>query len=139
MRKFTVVMLSLVLVLGLVALATAKHHAVKVAEKEGVGSYLTDTEGKALYWFKNDSPGKSACAGGCIQKWPVYYRETVAPTGNLKAEDFGTITRDDGTKQSTFRGYPLYYWSGDEKEGDTNGQGVKNVWFVIDPGNFPAH
>ncbi|MGW8323142.1 MAG: hypothetical protein ACWGSD_16460, partial [Thermodesulfobacteriota bacterium] len=47
--------------------------------------------------------------------------------------------RDDGTKQSTFRGYPLYYWSGDEKEGDTNGQGVKNVWFVIDPGNFPAH
>jgi len=52
-------------------------------------------------------------------------------------EDFGTITREDGKKQTTFRGYPLYYWGGDKAQGDTAGQGVNNVWYVIDPANFP--
>jgi len=55
----------------------------------------------------------------------------------VKAEDFGTITREDGKKQTTFRGYPLYYWAGDKAPGDTKGQGVGNVWYVIDPTKFP--
>src|SRR3989304_1730320 len=45
--------------------------------------------------------------------------------------------RGDGKKQATFRGYPLYYWGGDKAQGDTAGQGVNNVWYVIDPANFP--
>lgn len=59
-----------------------------------------------------------------------------APEG-VPAEDFGTIAREDGQKQTTFRGYPLYYWVGDKAEGDTLGQNVNEVWFVIDPANFP--
>ena len=55
----------------------------------------------------------------------------------MKAEDFGTITREDGKKQTTFRGYPLYYWVGDKAAGDTKGQGMGNVWHVIDPAKFP--
>jgi predicted lipoprotein with Yx(FWY)xxD motif len=113
------------------------HHAIKIQEKEGIGKYLTDTEGKALYWFKKDSPGKSSCSGQCSDKWPIYYRETVAAPKDIKAEDFGIVTREDGKKQTTFRGYPLYYWTNDKKAGDTNGQGVNNVWFVINPDNFP--
>lgn len=118
-------------------MALAKHHAVKVADKAGVGTYLTDTEGKTLYWFKNDSAGKSTCAGPCVEKWPLYYRETVAAPAGVPATDFGTITREDGKKQTAFRGYPLYYFQGDAKAGDTNGQGVKDVWFVVNPDNFP--
>ncbi|HWR98693.1 MAG TPA: hypothetical protein VN317_09765 [Candidatus Methanoperedens sp.] len=117
--------------------AVAMHHAVKIATKEGVGSYLTDTEGKALYWFTKDAPSKSACAGPCVEKWPLYYREKVAPPSGLKDEEFGTITREDGKKQSCFRGYPLYYWVGDAAAGDTKGQGVNAVWFVINPADFP--
>lgn len=129
---------ALILLMALApAMALAMHHAVKIAEKQGVGKYLTDTEGKTLYWFKNDSPGKSACAGPCVEKWPLYFRDTVAAPAGLNTADFGTITRDDGQKQSTFRDFPLYYWMGDAKPGDTAGQGVKDVWFVIDPGNFP--
>jgi predicted lipoprotein with Yx(FWY)xxD motif len=90
-----------------------------------------------LYWFKNDSPGKSACAGPCVEKWPIYYRETVAAGEGTAAADFGTITREDGKKQTTFRGYPLYYWVGDKTKGDTAGQGMNNVWYVIDPAAFP--
>ena len=127
-------------VIGLLATgggALAMDHAVTKMTKDGVGSYLADAKGMTLYWFKNDSPGKSACAGPCVDKWPIYHRETVAPAEGTGAGDFGTITREDGKKQTTFRGYPLYYWAGDKAKGDTAGQGMNNVWFVIDPGNFP--
>jgi len=119
------------------AMALAMNHAVKIAEKQEVGKYLTDAAGKTLYWFKKDAPDKSACAGPCVEKWPLYYREAVAPPAGLNTADFGAITRADGQKQSTFRGFPLYYWMGDAKPGDTAGQGLNDVWFVIDPGNFP--
>jgi len=58
--------------------ALAMDHAVMKMTKEGVGSYLTDAKKMTLYWFKKDSPGKSACTGPCVEKWPIYYRETVA-------------------------------------------------------------
>ncbi|HEX9206402.1 MAG TPA: hypothetical protein VF853_10810 [Candidatus Deferrimicrobiaceae bacterium] len=115
----------------------AMDHAVKKATKDGVGTYLTDAKGMTLYWFKKDSPGTSACAGPCVEKWPIYFREKVAAGDGLKGEDFGTITRGDGKKQTTFRGYPIYYWAGDKEPGDTKGQGLNNVWYVIDPANFP--
>jgi len=113
------------------------HHAIKIQEKEGIGKYLTDTEGKSIYWFKKDSPGNSSCSGQCLEKWPIYYRETVAAPKDIKAGDFGTIIRENGKKQTTFRGYPLYYWINDKQAGETNGQNLKNVWFVINPDNFP--
>jgi predicted lipoprotein with Yx(FWY)xxD motif len=131
-------MLLAVLLLVLLPLtALAAHHALKVASKDGVGSYLTDTEGKTLYWFKNDTPGNSACSGPCVEKWPVYFRDAVKAPEGIAAADFGTIQRADGAKQTTFRGYPLYYWVGDKAAGDTTGHKFKEVWFVVDPKNFP--
>ncbi len=137
MKKFAMVLV----VVGMMALgistAMGMHHAIKIQEKKGIGKYLTDTEGKALYWFKKDSSGNSACAGLCLEKWPIYYRETVAAPSEIKAEDFGTMTREDGKKQTTFRGYPLYYWINDKQPGETTGQAVNDVWFVVNPDNFP--
>lgn len=135
-RTAGVVIMAVVFTMG-VSAALAAHHAVKIATKDGVGSYLTDMEGKALYWFTKDASGKSACAGPCVEKWPLYYRESVAAPKELKSDDFGTITREDGKKQSTFRGYPLYYWMGDAASGDMKGQGLNGVWFVINPADFP--
>ena len=140
MRLVRIVPAGLVAVFVVLAMgggALAMDHAVKKATKDGVGSYLTDAKGITLYWFKKDSPGKSACAGPCVEKWPVYHRESVAAGEGTKPEDFGTITREDGKKQTTFRGYPLYYWVGDKAQGDTTGQGVNDVWYVIDPAVFP--
>lgn len=111
----------------------ADHHAVKISKKEGVGSFLVDTKGMTLYCFKKDTPGKSACEGDCVAKWPLYFREAVAAQDGLKAEDFGTITRADGQKQTTYKGLPLYYFSGDKNPGETAGQGVKDVWYVVTP------
>lgn len=137
MKKLTMFLVVVgMIVLGISA-AMAMHHAIKIQEKDGIGKYLTDTEGNTLYAFKKDSLGKSACAGPCIEKWPIYYRETVAAPSAIEAADFGTITREDGKKQTTFRGYPLYYWINDKTPGETTGQGVNNVWFVINPDSFP--
>jgi predicted lipoprotein with Yx(FWY)xxD motif len=113
--------------------AFADNHAVKVASKDKIGSYLTDAKGVTLYIFKKDSPGKSACAGECVAKWPLYYRAQVAATGTLKSADFGSITREDGQKQTTYKGLPLYYFAGDKAAGDTSGQGVRDVWYVAAP------
>jgi predicted lipoprotein with Yx(FWY)xxD motif len=112
--------------------ALANHHAVKIAKKDAT-SYLTDTEGKTLYTFKKDMPGMSHCEGACVEKWPIYYRETVEPKDGLKASDFATITRADGKKQTTYKGMPLYYFAGDKAAGDMAGQGVKDVWYAATP------
>jgi predicted lipoprotein with Yx(FWY)xxD motif len=112
--------------------ARADHHAVKVMKDEKVGSYLADAKGLTLYTFKKDSPGKSACAGECVAKWPLYFREAVAADAKLAA-DFGTITRDDGQKQTTYKGLPLYYFAGDKTAGELKGQGLKDVWYAAAP------
>ena len=37
-----------------------------------------------------------------------YHQEKVGVSGDLKASDFASITRDDGKKQTTYKGMPLY-------------------------------
>ena len=38
----------------------------------------------------------------------------------------------DGTQQVTYAGLRLYYFAKDAGAGQTNGQGVGGVWFVVD-------
>lgn len=111
--------------------------APRTMMKEGLGTYLTDGRGMTLYSFAKDKPGASACSGNCIKNWPAYSAGKVEPMAGMNAQDFGTITREDGTRQTTYKGYPLYYFIKDQKPGDTNGQGVIGAWFVVDPAKFP--
>lgn len=138
MKKYISTYMALMLLLLASTSVLANHHAVKIANKDSIGNYLTDTKGMALYCFKKDGMGKSVCDGGCLEKWPIYYRESIAASPGLDSNDFGFITRDDGQKQTTFRGYPLYYYFKDKAAGDTAGHKVKDIWFVIDPANFPS-
>jgi len=133
MVKFAVLaVVAVALLAGGVALAGDP--AVKVSKKDGLGSFLAcDVTGMTLYNFKKDTPGKSACEGDCAMKWPPYFVEKVAVKDGLDAKNFSTITRADGKKQTTYKGMPLYFFSGDKNPGDTNGQGVKDVWYVVKP------
>ena len=119
--------------LGTAASAAAQAYDVKVEQKQGIGHYLADANGMTLYTFKKDAPGKSACTGECTKLWPVFHRDRVSPQGGPQAENFATIARADGTNQTTYKGRPLYYFSGDKKPGDTNGQGVAGLWAVATP------
>lgn len=106
-----------------------------VKTKAGIGNYLVDDKGMALYLFKKDTPNKSVCgaAGGCIEKWPAFYADKVDPKAGIKPAAVGTITRDDGLKQTTYKGQPLYYFYKDKDDDDVYGQGINNVWYVVAP------
>ena len=135
MKKGIGLLFAAVMIVGFVTTETAfaDHHAVKVVNKEGIGSFLTDIKGMTLYAFRMDSPGKSACDGACVNNWPLFFREKVEAKDGLSAADFGTITRADGKKQTTYKGMPLYYFIKDAKPGDTMGQGLKDAWFAAKP------
>lgn len=85
--------------------------------------------GRTLYRFDRDQPdsGTSNCNDGCAAKWPPY----IAPPGAAPQGPLGLATRADGSKQWTFHGSPLYFWSGDQKAGDTTGDNIGNMWHVI--------
>ncbi len=111
-------------------------YTVMLQTKADLGNYLVDSKGMTLYYFTKDSPGKSTAAGAVLQAWPIFSPEDFTVVASLKGSDFGTITRDDGLLQAIYKGWPLYTYVKDQVSGDTNGQGVNGVWFVIDPGKF---
>ncbi len=100
-----------------------------------LGTILTDARGMTLYYFANDIPasGASSCSGQCAVAWPVFSVDSVKVSAPLDPVNFGSITRADGTKQTTYYGWPLYYWQADKKPGDVNGENVQKVWFVVKP------
>jgi predicted lipoprotein with Yx(FWY)xxD motif len=106
--------------------------SLQLLENEKAGEYLVDSQGRALYYFKKDEPGKSNCSGDCLANWPAFTQEDFSVPEGFDKKDFDTITREDnGEKQVTYKGFPLYYFAKDQQEGDVNGQGVKDVWFVV--------
>jgi len=100
-----------------------------------IGNVLADTNGRTLYYFITDVPhsGASTCYGTCAVIWPVFSTDNVIVPASLSAADFSSITRTDGTKETTYRGWPLYYYQSDSGPGDTKGEGVLNVWYVARP------
>ena len=117
--------------------AAAGAATVAVASSD-LGDILVDGEGLTLYMFGNDEGGESACYDSCAQTWPPLVTEGDATGGDgADAALLGTTARDDGTTQVTYNGHPLYYYATDSAPGDTNGQGVGDVWFVLSPAGEP--
>lgn len=106
---------------------------VKLTDNTKLGSVLTDSLGKTLYFFSLDTGANSSCTGGCVVAWPVFYNSQLKLGANLDSSDFNVITRSDGSKQNTYKGWPLYYYQGDLKAGDINGDASGSVWFVAKP------
>jgi predicted lipoprotein with Yx(FWY)xxD motif len=95
-----------------------------------LGSVVVDGEGRTLYVFTSDTGSESSCYGQCETAWPPLVGETTAGSGITG--ELGTTTRTDGTTQVTLGGHPLYRYASDVNPGDTSGQGVGGVWFVVD-------
>jgi predicted lipoprotein with Yx(FWY)xxD motif len=104
--------------------------SVLVADSD-LGSILTDADGMTIYFFANDTEGVSNCEGDCLANWPPVEAEDDPVAGEGVTAELGTIERSDGTRQLTVNGFPAYYFAGDSAAGDTNGQGVGEVWFVF--------
>ena len=105
---------------------------VKVTEHASLGTILVDGSGRTLYLFSRDERNQSNCAGSCAEAWPPLSTARDASAGVGVTEDaLGSITRDDGSNQVTYNGWPLYYFAGDETRGDAEGQNSGRVWFVV--------
>ena len=105
---------------------------VKLSSKQNMGNFLVDAKGMTLYYFPKDFINKSNCPlGPCLTAWPVFYSADTVVSLPLNKVDFGQITRDDGAMQSTYKGWPLYYYFKDTQPGDTLGEGVGNIWYIV--------
>jgi predicted lipoprotein with Yx(FWY)xxD motif len=117
--------------------ASAAGPASLALADNALGRILVDGKGLTLYMFL--ARGGPACTDACATAWPPLLTDGSAPTlgAGLDAGDFGSITRDDGSKQVTFYGAPVYYFAGqtylpgDRAAGDTKGHGLNGQWFVI--------
>jgi predicted lipoprotein with Yx(FWY)xxD motif len=106
-----------------------------------VGAVVTGKDGRSLYVFAKDTTaGQSACNGDCATNWPplTVAAATDVTAGTGVSGALGTITRADGAMQVTLGGKPLYYFKGDSAAGDTNGQGLNDVWYLATPSGDPA-
>jgi predicted lipoprotein with Yx(FWY)xxD motif len=103
------------------------------ATNRALGDYLTDGAGRTLYVFGADlagdceSPPVSTCEGDCLLSWPIFHAEPRELGPGLDAGAFGSFLRADGTPQTTYYGWPLYYYKNDLKPGDATGHG-SGVW-----------
>ncbi len=110
-----------------------EENTVQLATNATFGSILTDDKGMSLYFFSRDSKGTSVCVDGCKAAWPIFHADNLTLDQGLEASDFGEITRSDGDKQTTYKGWPLYYFASDNAAGDTNGDKVGNNWYIAKP------
>jgi len=100
-----------------------------------LGQILVDGEGRTLYLFTPDEPtGTPTCYDACAQTWPALLADGDITVGTgLDDSDFSTATRTDGGDQVKVGNWPLYYFAGDTAPGETNGQGLQGIWFVVSP------
>ncbi|MEP7041023.1 MAG: hypothetical protein ABI864_05545 [Chloroflexota bacterium] len=95
------------------------------------GDALAGPNDMTLYTDANDSGGTSTCTGGCSDAWPPLLGDgTAVVAGDGVSGPFGTTTRDDGSKQITHYGKPLYSYASDGAPGDAKGDGVGGVWSI---------
>ena len=94
---------------------------------------LTNTKGLTLYTLVGEKNGKFICTGSCLRFWPpLLVPAGTSPKGPVA---LGTIKRPEGKTQVTFKGAPVYTFSGDSKKGEASGEGIKDVgvWHAVTP------
>ncbi len=109
-------------------------------EAKAVGTLGTvlvaGSNGMTVYQFNSDvaNSGTSACTGTCATVWPALTIPAGATpvAGAGVTGKLGTITRtDNGSTQVTYKGLPLYFFSGDKAPGDS--KGVYTGWVSVSP------
>ena len=116
---------------------------ISLSTSATLGTYLSDKDGRSLYFFATDANGQASCTGGCEAVWPAFNVDNLTAdklAAGLTLSDFGTITTASAKKQLTYKGWPLYYYAPSvngantlESAGKTTGDGVGGVWFIAKP------
>jgi predicted lipoprotein with Yx(FWY)xxD motif len=107
---------------------------VRVARSK-LGRILVDAHGRTLYLFLEDAGSHSSCYGGCARVWPPALASGHPKAGDgVKASELTTSRRRHvRARQLVYNHHPLYTTVGDERPGQTAGQGYFGSWFVVSP------
>jgi predicted lipoprotein with Yx(FWY)xxD motif len=130
-----------VAVAAVLAVSSTGHAAGRAAAlktRHGkLGTYLVNGSGRTLYLFQKDTSPRSRCSGACAAEWPpLLTAGKASASGSVHKALLGASRRADGTTQVTYKGHPLYTFSGDRKAGDVNGQGISAFgarWYAVTP------
>jgi predicted lipoprotein with Yx(FWY)xxD motif len=133
--------------LGIAGAAQASSHgrAGVAVRSSQYGKVLFTSAGKALYVFEGDKGRTSHCYGACAKSWPPLLTKGAAVAGaGVDHMLLGTTMRKDGTDQVTYKGHPVYTYSGDAvgKAGCQHIDAFGALWLVIEPNgtvNMSAH
>ena len=137
-RTLTALALAAVLAISAIAVPMALARGSKTVAAEANApslhkTVLTDTKGLTLYTLSGEKNGRFICTGACTKTWPpLLVAAGTTPKGPVA---LGTIKRPEGKTQVTFKGAPVYTFSGDSKKGEANGEGIKDVgvWHAVTP------
>jgi predicted lipoprotein with Yx(FWY)xxD motif len=110
--------------------------AVVKTASNALGTILVNSQGMTLYHLSGEVSGKFICtSSACVGVWhPLIAPSSGAPSG---VGSLGTVKRPEGTMQVTYKGTPLYTFTGDQQPGETKGQGIKDVgtWSAVTTGS----
>ena len=106
---------------------------IGVAERATLGTVLT-ADGQTVYRYTKDAPDLTRCYGQCAQDWPPVIVTRHPDTQGGVSGRIGTVKREDGRRQLTYDGVPLYLYIEDApRSADANGEDVDHEWFVVHP------
>src|SRR3954451_12999415 len=126
-RNLNLLVGGLALALAAVAVAgMASASSSTVSKGHALGkTVLVNRAGLTLYSLSAETKGRFICTGSCLSLWhPLAVSRGQKPTGS---RSLGTIRRPEGRSQGTYKGKPLYTFSGDHRRGQATGEGFKDV------------
>ena len=120
---------------GTPSTSRAPKGALVALRKTTLGSVLVDARGRTLYLFEKDRKGVSACDTACVKFWPPLISRAQPRAGaGVHKSMLGVTKRQDGHRQVTYAGHPLYTFVGDKIPGQTSGEGLTNFgaeWYAL--------
>jgi predicted lipoprotein with Yx(FWY)xxD motif len=136
--KLIVPMILVVAVAALIGALAARSmsdshkQAVVKTRMVGAKTILVNRRGFTLYHLSVERKGHFICTtSACLAEWhPLVVARGTKPAG---AGSLSTVKRPDGRLQVAYKGGPLYTFDEDEKPGDIEGNGFKDVgtWHVV--------
>jgi predicted lipoprotein with Yx(FWY)xxD motif len=136
------VFVALMLTSSLVAAQSAR--TLSTGDIPGIGEYLSDDSGMAIYMFEEDRRegfrGRSVesdCLDECLARWPPLSGDPLPVAGEgVDPALIGSFIRPDGRTQATYGGWPLYYFAEDFLPGDIHGHAFEEFggeWYLLTP------
>ena len=114
---------------------------VVIAADSAYGPMLYDATGQPIYLFTAERGDRPACYDACAADWPpVLTRGEPRARGDVRDSLLGVTRRDDGSRQVTYAGHPLYFYAHEGKYQVLCHDVVEygGTWLVVRPDGTPA-